>query len=217
MDSLLCQIEASALLAGSNHLPLFGGTFEGGYQIQQHPGELARLICCLSAHAPFKSSLEIGIASGGTARFIREHVPIVQTAVIDDGLHPTFPLWAENREHVRGNNRTSRLREFIGDSHSPAAANFVRSVVKDLGEPFDLVAIDGDHSFDGVLADWKLIAPHLAPGALVWFHDIKAVDDVARFWGDLCSARVVPDFQVILETDNLGIGVIRINGQRPLL
>ncbi|MGL4549727.1 MAG: class I SAM-dependent methyltransferase, partial [Gemmataceae bacterium] len=102
-----------------------------------------------------------------------------------------------NRAHLPG------LEEHVGDSHAPDAAEFLRR----LGRTFDLVGIDGDHSYEGVKADWELVEPHLAPGAVVWFHDTRACEGVARWWAELR-----PRHPVLLETDQFGIGVLRRGG-----
>lgn len=198
MPPLLTDLVDRVHAAGSDHLPTFGGSFEGGYGIQQVPEELARLTCLLAAYAPFRDSLEIGIAAGGTTRFLREHVDIARTTVIDDGRHPRFPTWSLNRHHV------PVLSEFIGDSHSRGARDFLTG----LGRAFDLVAIDGDHSPAGVRADWRLVQPFLAPGALVWFHDVTCVHcpGVIALWRELRDF-----YPVLLETDVLGIGVLRFD------
>ncbi len=194
MDILQYLIERVET-AGSDHIPLFGGRFEGGYSIQQVPDELARLICLLAAHGPIRNSLEIGTASGGTTRFIREYVTIQRTVIIDDGKHPRFPVWtSKNRRHVKG------LAEFIGDSHSQEARHFLES----LAIQFDLAAIDGDHSAEGVRADWQLVQPFLADGAIVWFHDTRCVPAVADFWNEIRGRHTV-----LLETNGLGIGVLK--------
>lgn len=44
----------------------------------------------------------------------------------------------------------------------------------------DLLFVDGDHSYDGVLADWNIFGPALAPGAAVAFHDIGWAEGVQR-------------------------------------
>jgi len=47
-------------------------------------------------------------------------------------------------------------------------------VASRIREPIDLLFIDGDHSYEGVKADWAAYAPLLAPGATVVFHDYVA-------------------------------------------
>jgi predicted O-methyltransferase YrrM len=192
---LLPEVTEAIHRAGSDHIPTFGGTHEGGYCIQQVPEELAQLICLCAAFGPFASSLEIGTAAGGTTRIMRDYVAIGSTVVIDDGRHPKFPVWQnDNRQHI-GN-----LSEFIGDSHSDAANDFLVQ----LNRKYDLVGIDGDHSEAGVRMDWNMVRPFLQSGAIVWFHDIRRWDGVAALWEELKASHTV-----LLETDVLGIGAIR--------
>ena len=56
----------------------------------------------------------------------------------------------------------------LGDSHDSKVVESVRKYA-----PFDAIFIDGDHSFDGVKADWINYGPM---GNLVAFHDISAED-----------------------------------------
>src|SRR5205085_6787157 len=69
--------------AGSDHLPTFGGKFEGGYHIQQNPAEFANLLMALKGR-PIKSYLQIGNAAGGSERLICEYLGIVDLTIIDD-------------------------------------------------------------------------------------------------------------------------------------
>jgi len=181
--------------AGSEDVGYFGGLYEGGFQIQQRPVELARLVCLLASYSPFASYLEIGTAAGGTTRFLTEWLRIDRTAIIDDGNHRKYSVWVTQNSKLVPN-----LSEYIGDSHAPGAQVFLR----ELKCSFDLVGIDGDHSYPGVRADWDLVEPFLAPRAIVWFHDIRACDGVARCWSELRRRHTV-----LLETDELGIGVLR--------
>jgi len=181
--------------AGSDDVSYFGGLYTGGYHIQQRPAEFGRLVCLLAAYSPFSAYLEIGTAAGGTTRFLNDWLRIDRTVVIDDGNHGKHPVWLhQNRKGI------ANLTEFIGDSHSPQAAEFLSG----LHCQFDLVAIDGDHSYSGVRADWYLIQPFLAQHAIVWFHDIKACQGVAQHWEELRS-----HFPILLETADFGIGALR--------
>ena len=58
----------------------------------------------------------------------------------------------------------------IGDSHSEEIRDKVARHA-----PFDAVFIDGDHSFDGVRADWRDYGP--MGSMLVAFHDIRSKQD----------------------------------------
>jgi predicted O-methyltransferase YrrM len=203
LDKLRKLIESS----GSDHLPTFGGSFEGGYCIQQSPAELALLIHSLKQYeSGLNSYLQIGSAAGGTERFICEALGISLLVIIDDGNHPKFRIWNKINKPALEAQGTSII-EFIGDSHQEGARLFLN----ELNQKFDLIGIDGDHTHEGVLADWKLIQPLLKKNSLVWFHDIgtKLLPDgfqgAARLWADLRKRN-----SIILETyDDCGIGLLR--------
>lgn len=195
-EHLLPAMIESIEHAGSDSVSYFGGIYEGGYHIQQTPEEFSRLIYLLAALGPFEANLEIGTAAGGTLRFINDHIRIDRNVVIDDGQHPKARIWSSQNRYCVPN-----VTEFIGDSHSREAADFLKS----LNITFDLVAIDGDHSYPGVVADWNLIQPYIRAGTLVWFHDIRVCEGVASLWKVLRMKH-----SVLLETDQLGIGVLQI-------
>jgi predicted O-methyltransferase YrrM len=44
----------------------------------------------------------------------------------------------------------------------------------------DLLFIDGDHSYDGVKADWNAYSPFLKPGSVVVFHDCGWAEGVKQ-------------------------------------
>jgi predicted O-methyltransferase YrrM len=192
--------------AGSDHLPTFGGTFEGGYYIQQNPAELADLIRAMNGRQ-INSYLQIGSAAGGTERFLCEQVGIFDLTIIDDGQHSKFRIWTDvNKSALEA--QGVQVSEYIGSSHNPAAKFFLES----LGKTFDLIGIDGDHSPAGVDMDWKLIERFSKPGTLVWFHDISGNLLPPEMQGGRQSWDMVSKLhKVIFETRrHCGIGVLEI-------
>lgn len=191
---------------GSDHIPTFGGEFEGGYHVQQDPGELAGLVEALMRRK-LETYLQIGCAAGGTERFICEKVGIKDFAVIDIGQHPKFPVWvSHNKPALQA--QGVKVSEHIGDSHDEAAEAFLAA----RGVKYDLIGIDGDHSPAGVRMDWALITPYLKPGALVWFHDINSAglpigqQGALEVWEKLKGRHVV-----VYETfAKFGIGLVEI-------
>jgi predicted O-methyltransferase YrrM len=190
--------------AGSDHLPTFGGRFEGGYHIQQNPAEFADLLMAVKGR-DIQSYLQIGIAAGGAERILSEYVGIRQLTVIDDGRHRKFQIWInENRPALEA--QGVRVSQHIGDSHDQDARQFLARC----GERFDLIGIDGDHTPAGVSMDWELIQPCLEAGTLVWFHDIAST----FLPPEQCGAKQVWNtiskrHKIILETyRHCGIGML---------
>jgi predicted O-methyltransferase YrrM len=50
--------------------------------------------------------------------------------------------------------------------------------------PVDILFIDGDHSFEGALADWENYKQFLATGSIVIFHDFGWAEGVKRVIND---------------------------------
>lgn len=54
----------------------------------------------------------------------------------------------------------------------------------------DLLFIDGDHSYEGCLADWNAYAGLLSPNAVIAFHDVGWADGVRRVIDEEVRARI---------------------------
>lgn len=108
------------------------------------------------------------------------------------------------------------------DSHSPATLDRVKQWLA--GETFDFLFIDGDHSYDGVKADYEMYSALVRPGGIVAFHDIvpdfytrfgkktpSDVGEVPRYWTEL--KPTVSDWKEFIEDpeqDGYGIGMLRV-------
>lgn len=80
----------------------------------------------------------------------------------------------------------------------------VVSKVSTLTNHLDLLFIDGDHSYEGVYADWQTYKVFLKEGAIVAFHDYGWADGVKR----VVKENVVPYVSVYNNLPNLWWGVI---------
>jgi predicted O-methyltransferase YrrM len=74
------------------------------------------------------------------------------------------------------------------DSHDSATRAEVEQILA--GRGIDLLMIDGDHTYDGVKADFDLYSPLVAAGGLIVLHDIlpnalSPACEVERFWNEL--------------------------------
>lgn len=183
---------------GGDH-EMFGFDFVGGYALQQNPEELAALLLLLKRLAPFDTYLEIGSASGGTARVLWQELGFRRALLIDDGAHPRAGELADN---VRFDGVTVHR----GDSHDPACWPIVADWA---GDRMNIVAmIDGDHSFAGARLDLALIEDTCREGTVVIMHDIVACPGVQAAWEE--CAHLSPTAHLVADDRPLGIGVGRL-------
>ena len=134
----------------------------------QNVDELAQLwrLVAAGAHARV---LEVGSLFGGTL-WAWAHLPAVEQLVsvdlpsdwpgVRDGVREARTHWAQWFEPLVS------FHDLAGDSTAPATI----AAVAALG-PFDFAFIDGDHSYEGVRADWLTYSPLVRSGGLVAFHD----------------------------------------------
>lgn len=73
-----------------------------------------------------------------------------------------------------------------------------RTAAQSWSRPIDLLFIDGDHSYEGVKADWDLFSPFLTPSAVTIFHDttweLHKHDD-PRYRDDMGVPRFVDELR----------------------
>jgi len=174
------------LECGSDSLSVFGGTWEGGYRIQQDPIEITEALSYLSNFG-YRNYLEIGSAGGGTTRLMIEMLEIKNSYIIDDNQHPASSF---RKELLDGLN----VREFAGDSHSEECEHFL-DVIDD---KFDIVFIDGDHSYEGVVMDTRLVFPRVHHGGIVMFHDVEYHPGVKRYMEELKEKKELIHLKTIV-------------------
>jgi predicted O-methyltransferase YrrM len=176
--------------------------------------EFAGLIKLLS-NRELNIVLEIGTAHGGTYwTWCRLATPTAHLVSID------FPENDEWTSRVRGYPRPKQTQTLIrADSHDPRT---VRSLDRLKGS-VDLLFIDGDHSYEGVRADFENYAPLVRPGGLVAFHDVDSTKNptsqVDRLWRqlrDLYDTREIIDEVSEKQSGRYGIGVLFWRGDEDL-
>ena len=178
--------------------------------IPHHPEELEKL---LSLSKGCTSILEIGSRYGHTLDLMARTTPFKKVVAVDlPGIYP----WGEDSEKEL-KIKIQRLREdgydahlFIGDSSNED----IVSSVFELG-PFDMVFIDGDHHYEGVLSDWRNYG-HL--GKTVVFHDIvqpkpdeRQELEVWKLWQSLNGDKE----EFVGVNSKMGLGVLRQCSWRP--
>jgi predicted O-methyltransferase YrrM len=176
--------------------------------------EFATLIRLVSEREP-KVVVEIGTAQGGTYwAWCRVAASTAHLVSID---LPGNDEWdARVRSYPRPTQNQTVIR---ADSHDPRT---IRSL-DGLRASVDLLFIDGDHSYDGVRADFENYAPLVRPGGLIAFHDVESTyhpaSQVDRLWTqlrDLYDAREIIDTANDEQSGRYGIGVLFWRGDEDL-
>lgn len=179
-----------------------------GYRWLQYHAEIAGLHqLCFAEQV--RSYLEIGAHHGDTWHSVGLTLPIGSRMVAVDWPGKTaggFINSGESLERAALDLRKKRGHEthiHLGDSNQQ---DIIDQVAK-LG-PFDLVFIDGDHSYAGCLADWKNYG---TLGRVVAFHDINQVArprscQVHKVYAELCATH--RHKEISAGYSNRGIGVI---------
>lgn len=168
----------------------------------QKPGELAGLLALLLDLAP-RVVVEVGSDAGGTLWAWRQLPSVEHVAAVslpNAGYDSGRPL-----------NRHGAL-VVEGDSHDPDTADTLAAVLLEWGQLADFLLIDGDHTYDGVKADYEMYAPLVRGGGIVALHDIcphPAHPDVQvdRFWAELVGDK---EWIVTDPATWGGIGLVRV-------
>lgn len=181
-----------------------------GRNPSQNEFELRGFIDLLRASRVTKY-LEIGARHGDTFHEVMLRLPAGSRGVAVD-----LPgaLWGKSDTGAALERAAADLRQrgyeidvILGDS----TCDIVRNAVAGFG-PYDAALIDGDHTYDGVRADWEAYGD-CAP--LVAFHDIVGAGqaekvhgnpvEVPRFWDEIKNADSV---EFVDEGSKMGIGVM---------
>ena len=166
--------------------------------------EFAEALRQASAIGP-KIVLEIGSANGGSLYGWSKIAPEV---IAISEAEPAAPYGGELDAHGANVGRF--------DSHSPEARDWLTKQLK--GRQVDVLFIDGDHSYNGVRADYEDYSAFVRPGGLIMIHDIahdgmELTEPVSRFWAQLDIAKreiVNPEL-----AEPVGIGVIERRPDKP--
>lgn len=196
------EIERYIISVGSDSLPVFGGTYEGGVHIQQIPDELAPCILAIvESGEKVRSFLEIGVAAGGTTFTLNHFLDPDRIVLIDNNAHPKHIL----RPYIL---KDIVCEEIIGNSRDP-------EIIARPKGPFDLVIIDGDHSYEAVKEDVKNYLPKLRKGGFLVLHDSATnqwgceVSQVVEELKESTNVQLVNEYISVKHSSPCGLALFR--------
>jgi cephalosporin hydroxylase len=175
-----------------------------GTRVEQSPEELQTLAALVMAVRP-QVFLEIGSYEGGTlftlASCCRPPSPLVIS--VDNGA-PALRARLAQTVDLLGHNGVE-AHWINANSHDPDTLAQVRDLLS--GRPVDVLLIDGDHSREGVLADWHAYGPLVRPGGLVALHDITYVKARVRLAWPEIARQAATWCEILGPPQSDGIGV----------
>lgn len=119
------------------------------------------------------SVVEIGVYQGTLSRFLLDSVGTVQLLGVDPYMiQKNASTWRESNQEVEARYREARAvyDEYRDRSELKVMTSAEASrLVAD--HSFDLVFIDGDHTYEGALEDIDLWLPKVKPGGILAGHD----------------------------------------------
>jgi predicted O-methyltransferase YrrM len=116
------------------------------------------------------AALSAGLSSGGAGgRIIC--IDTWNNDAMSEGNQDTLTRFLSN---------TKEYSSYINPIRGWSTDESVVNQVKQQAGRIDLLFIDGDHSYDGALADWKTYKPFLSEQAIIVMHDISWAEGVQR-------------------------------------
>jgi hypothetical protein len=176
----------------------------------QHQDELERFVRFCQERG-VRRYLEIGSRWGESFYAVMANLPVPSF-----GMSIDLPENEEKAQSLMGTAAELRglghdILTMLYDSRSKEAA-----AVAKLNGPYDLVFIDGDHTYAGVSADWTdyhwlapIVALHDVSAPDTWMSDGKP-NGVGRFWREIRERRGFREFfEFITPSDRpMGYGIV---------
>ncbi len=163
-----------------------------------------------------KAVCEIGAAGGGTT-FLLAHGSPRDAVIITVDLIFSETRKASLKKFALPGQKIFCLQR---DSHQPETVSDVRACVP--GGQLDMLYLDGDHTYEGIKADFELFSPLVRRGGIIVFHDIVPdfktrygiettswVGGVPQFWKEIKATHQRAE-ELIEDAaqDGYGIGIL---------
>jgi predicted O-methyltransferase YrrM len=152
--------------------------------------------------------VEIGVWHGVTTAVLRGAMARDGVLWAVDPFPPGRLGFSLQRPIARSQVRRARngTVRWVRDTGEAAAAQYRQAGAP----PVDLVFVDGDHSFEGLVRDWRAWSPLVARGGVVCLHDSRStperpIDDAGSVRATAEVVRRDERFDVVDEVDSLTV------------
>jgi hypothetical protein len=215
--------EGGIIETSNNHFggdPSAVGKSKLNLKMQQRPGELATLIDFFiqrkSEGEKLKYYAEIGACAGGTTYAINHFLNFEELLIIDDGGLENEGYLSRG-DQLRGQNLKFIPRvEIIGSSMEPRVIEMAKQISKI--RQYDILFIDGDHSYNGVKNDTLNYISIVRGGGYLIFHDTEHIHGIRQWVNEFLNnnndcelvMRIAEkDDFTDLYTNGIGLTIIR--------
>jgi predicted O-methyltransferase YrrM len=190
----------------------------------QKNSELSSLLRLLRDRSP-RVVVEIGTDAGGTFYSLCQLAAKNALLVSIDLPGGDFGRGYGEEEipRMRGFARKGQSLHFLRcDSHRASTKDRLLRILS--GRAVDVLFIDGDHTYEGVKADFEMYAERVGAGGLIVFHDVLPHPQVPRcavdrFWTEIKDRYVHHEYLEPKDDRGWGqwggIGVLEITGSSP--
>jgi len=152
------------------------------------------------------SYLEIGTREGDSLRAVVTHAHELARIVCCDTWGNDYGGSGRgSAEHIH-----AMLSQMLYTGELACVTGDSKATVPALRGPFDLVLVDGDHSYAGGMADLVNVWPLVAPGGFVAFHDIThpAHPDLMKCFTDFIDMHKAEVSESYTVMEPYGVGVV---------